>query len=141
MSRIATAHSENALANLRTLLEVNAQMAREDPDERLDGSPNDEVRDVIADVLESAADHRDVLASLIRDWESHMTRPRPRLKASVDARLSARELIESWIAIKDASRELCEKAAEHAPTARIRRRLHQLAEEEEEHAARLRDLL
>ncbi len=138
---MSTSHSESVLANLRTLLDVNAQMARERPADRLECGSSDEVHDVIEDVFERACGHRDALERLIADWESHVRRSRPVLQPSVEARLSPRELIESWLAIKEVSAELYRRAAELAPTPRIRRGLDDLAREEDALGRRLRALL
>lgn len=141
MSQSTETRGEHALANLRTLLEVNTQMTRLDPSGRLDAEPNDEVQRVISDIIGSAEDHRHSLAGLIHEWESHMRRTRARAAPQTESRLSPRELLESWVAIKESAADLYRKSAPHAPTALIARRLRELAREEEIQAERLRGLL
>ena len=141
MTRSTAAQSDSALQNLRTLLEVNAQMSRESQEDRLLSTPNDEVREVLEDILDAAGEQRDSLASIIREWEATARRARPRIRPDVEARLEPREFIESWLALKESSAEMYRKAAQSAPTARIRRRLEELADQEAALADRLRDLL
>lgn len=141
MSRSTVARPEAALGNLRTLLEVNAQMARERLADRVAGHPSDAVQDALALATRSASHHRDELADVIREWESHAHGGRAEATPSAEARLTPRELLESWLAIKESAAEMLNRAAGLAPSARLRRRLLDLAHEESVHAARLRDLI
>lgn len=141
MSQSTAARAETALANLRTLLEVNAQMSRVSPDRRMDSAANEEVQQVLQDVLASAETHHDALVRVIDQWESHLRRGRVPLAATVESRLSPRELVESWVAIKESAADLYRRSASVAPTTALRRELESLAREEEIMAERLRVLL
>lgn len=141
MTRSTAAHTDHALSSLRTLLEVNAQIARERHDLRVDAALNEEVADTLAAVSRTAAVHRDELANVIREWEALARGQAPPAPSTAESVISPRDLIESWLAIKESSSAMYRKAAENAPSARLRRRLLDLAHEEEVHGERLRRLL
>lgn len=141
MTRLTTENNA-ALANLRALLEVNGQIAREHGRMRLEGQPSDEVASTLDSVTRSAAMHRDELARLIGEWERARSRREGRGESRVrEPVVTPREVVESWLDIKESAAELYRRAATDAPTHDLRVRLLALAQEEDVHCERLRRLL
>ncbi|HVL47036.1 MAG TPA: hypothetical protein VM889_00595 [Candidatus Thermoplasmatota archaeon] len=141
MPRSATlASGEEALARLRALLDVNTELGRFDPAGALaDDGGGRAVGEVLEDVARGSDDIGFRLAAIVAEWESESG---PSRAVPIRVRtLSPRELVESWLAIKESSAAVFRDAAALAPSPGLATALEALALEEEENAARLRDLL
>lgn len=81
------------------------------------------------------------LESIIEDWSAAVATAPRKPKVLQPGGLDTAEIVESFLEVKKASAELLRRASRDAPTERLRDRLVELAEEEEEAAVKLARIL
>lgn len=132
---------DEALGRLRAILQVNGELAQFDPfaSAHTPGGPSGELHVVLGDIVTGAGRHRERLSDILRRWEARPS-AHPRVSIRTNT-LSFRDLVESWVAIKESSAEMYRDAAAVAPDPLMSEELLALASEEDGYARRLRELL
>lgn len=128
-----------SLKALRALLEVQEGFLNTHYLSTIQRLGNEEAREVLLETALNAAHQSSRLDDVVRQWRS-VAPPAPEGPAA-RVRPSLREMVESWIEIKQGSSDIYRAAAEVAPAASLRESLLELAREDEAAVERLRALL
>lgn len=102
-----------------------------------DALPDEDQRSTVQGLRRRAASASLELESIIEDWNAILSNKPRRPKPLAPGGLDTAELVESFVEVKRSSAELLRRAARDAPTPRLRERLLQLADEEDQAAMKL----
>ena len=134
-----TALSHESLKSLRSLLEVHESVLNSRYLSLIQSLHNEDAKEVLLETSLNAADQFTRLEDIVRQWRA-VAPPQPG-EPPARRRLTLREVVESWVEIKEGSVEIYQRAAACAPTAALREALLELAREDERQVERLRALL
>jgi len=131
---------DETLRALKALLEVQESVLHSEYFRRVQSLQNDEAREVLLDIALNSADQANRLADVVALWRLSKNRPQAG-PAGTEPDSTVRDILESWVEIKEGSVAIYQAAAAEAPSPELKEALRRLAAEDESYVRALRQLL